>query len=106
MGRRDLSQLAAGASCGGRLPPGLAGVSGPGLTPAHGHGVDEVEQFFGKNGLHRAELLAAVFADENGGEGAVVYFELASSGGGLLGAVFEKRLCQEVAVLGRGPVAF
>jgi hypothetical protein len=84
----------------------LAGVSGPDLTPAHEHGVYEVEKLFGEDGLRRAELLAAVLAYQHGGKGAIFYLEPASRGGGLLGAVFEKRLCQEVAVFGGGPVAF
>ena len=47
-------------------------------------------------------LFAAVFAHEDGDEGAVLYPEPAPRGGGLLGAVLEKVLQQEVAVFGGG----
>lgn len=85
--------------------PALAGIPGLDLAPAHGHGVDEVEQCFGKDGLGRAELLAAVLADEDGGEGAELYPETAPRGGGPFGAVLEEGFGQEVAVCGGGPVA-
>jgi hypothetical protein len=41
----------------------LVGGPGPHFAPAHGHGVYEVEELFGGDGLRRAELLAAVPAD-------------------------------------------
>src|SRR5215210_3781390 len=72
--------------------------------PAHGHGVYEVEQFLGGDGLRRAVLLAAVFANEDGGEGAVHYPEPVSRGGGAFGAALEEGFHQEVAVFGFGPV--
>ena len=84
----------------------LAGGSGPDLAPAHGHGVYEVEQLSGGDGLRRAVLLAAVLAHEDGGEGAVFYPEPAPGGGGSFGGVLEKGLGQKVAVLGGGFVAF
>ena len=84
----------------------LAGGPGPYFAPAHGHGVDEVEELIGGDGLRRAELLAAVPADEDGGEGAVLYPEPASRGGGSLGAVLEEGFRQEVAVLAAGFPAF
>ena len=84
----------------------LAGGSGPDLASAHGHGVYEVEQPSGDDGLHRTVLLAAVFAHEDGGEGAVFNPEPAPCGGGSFGAVLEKGFRQEVAVFGGGFVAF
>ena len=87
--------------------PGLAGVvSGLDLVPAHGHGIYEVEQLSREDGLRRAELLAAVFADENGAKGAVFYVEAPPRGGGLFRAVLEEGLYQEVSVLGGGFVVF
>jgi hypothetical protein len=85
---------------------GVSGGLGPHLALAHGHGVYEVEELFGGDGLRRAELLAAVPADEDGGEGAVLYPEPASRGGGSIGAVLEEGFGQEVAVLAAGLPAF
>ena len=98
MGRR------ADAACRGSVA--LAGGPGPCLAPAHGHGVYEVEELFGGDGLCRAELLAAVPADEDGGEGAVFHPEPASCGGGFIRAVLEEGFDHEVAVLAAGPPAF
>jgi len=98
MGRR------ADAACCGLVA--LAGGSAPRLAPAHGHGVYEVEEPFGGDGFRRAELLASVPADEDGGEGAVLYPEPASRGGGFVRAVLEEGFRQEVAVLAAGLPAF
>ena len=84
----------------------LAGGPGPHFAQAHGHGVYEVEKLFGWDGLRRAELLAAVPADQDGGEGAVLHSEPASRGGGSIGAVLEEGFGQEVAVLAAGLPAF
>jgi hypothetical protein len=84
----------------------LAGGSGPRLAPAHGHGVYEVEELFSGDGLRRAELLSAIPADEDGGEGAVLYPEPAPRGGGFVRAVLEEGFRQEVAVLAAGLPAF
>ena len=84
----------------------LAGSPGPYFALAHGHGVYEVEELFGGDGLRRAELLAAVPADEDDGEGAVLYPKPASRGGGFIGAVLEEGFSQEVAVLAAGLPAF
>ncbi len=84
----------------------LAGGSGPYLAPAHEHGVYEVEEPLGGDGLRRAELLAAVPADEYSGEGAVLYPEPASRGGGFVRAVLEEGFRLEVAVLAAGLPAF
>ena len=96
--------IGAEAACCGLVA--LAGGSGPRLAPAHGHSVYEVEELFGGDGLRRAELLAAVPADEDGGEGAVLYPEPASRGGGFVRAVLEEGFGQEVAVLAAGLPAF
>ena len=98
MGRR------AEAACCGLVA--LAGGSGPRFAPAHGHGVYEVEEPLGRDGLRRPELLAAVPADEDGSECAVLYPEPASRGGGFVRAVLEEGFRQEVAVLAAGLPAF
>ena len=98
MGRR------ADAACRGSVA--LAGGPGPYLAPAHGHGVYEVEELFGGDRLCRAELLAAVPADENGGEGVVFHAESAPCGGGFIRAVLEEGFDHEVAVLAAGLPAF
>jgi hypothetical protein len=46
------------------------------LAPAHGHGVYAVEEVSGSDWLRGAELLAAVFADEDHGEGSGLDAEL------------------------------
>ena len=85
---------------------GVGGGRGTHFASAHGHGVYEVEELFGGDGLRRAELLAAVPADEDGGEGVLLYPEPASRGGGLIGAVPEEGFRQEIAVLASGLPAF
>ena len=92
------------AACCGLVA--LAGGSGSYLAPAHGHGVYEVEELFGGDGLRRAELLAAIPADEDGGEGAVLYPEPASCGTGFIRAVLKEGFGQEAAVLVAGLPAF
>ena len=92
--------------CGALRVGGISGGPGPHFALAHGHGVYEVEELFGEDGLRRAELLAAVPADEDGGEGAVLYPEPASRGGGPTGAVLEEGFGQELAVLAAGLPAF
>lgn len=74
----------------------LAGTPGPHLAPAHGHGVYKLEEFFGGDGLRGAELLAAILADEDDGEGAPLYAEPASRGRESPGVVLQKRLGQEI----------
>ena len=87
---------------GGFRVGGVGGGRGIHFALAHGHGVYEAEELFGGDGLRRAELLAAVPADEDGGEGAVLYPEPASGGGGFIDAVLEEGFRQEVAVLAAG----
>ena len=84
----------------------LAGGGNPHFALAHGHGVYEVEERFSGDGLRRAELLAAVLADEYGDESAVLYPEPAFRGGGSIGAVLEEGFGQEVAVLAARLPAF
>lgn len=87
---------------GGFRVGGVGGGRGIHFASAHGHGVYEAEELFGGDGLRRAELLAAIPADEEGGEGAVLYPEPASGGGGFIGAVLEEGFRQEIAVLEAG----